>query len=101
MMFLGLFPVSFFWLRRAWRIGINKDYSYVALKKGEPPANPEKYAFLSMAFNLLPGLIFTAMILLVLITGLNYDIWTAVVGTTIWMKLCLEFILSRHAHMKK
>ena len=101
LMFLGLFPVSFFWLRRAWRIGVKKDYSYVALKKGEPPANPEKYAFLSMAFNLLPGLVFAAMILLVLVTGLSYDIWTAVVGTTIWMKLFLEFIVSRHAHMKK
>ena len=100
-MFLGLFPVAFFWLRRAWRIGIRKDYSYVALKKGKPPANPEKYAFWSMVFNLLPGLVFTAVILLVIITGLDYEIWTAVVGTTIWMKLILDFIVSRHAHMKR
>lgn len=100
-MFLGLFPVCFFWLRRAWKIGIKKDYSFVALKKGLPPANPEKYAFWSITFNLIPGLIFAAVILLVLITGLEYETWTAVVGMTLWMKLILDFIVSRHAHMKK
>lgn len=100
-MFLGLFPISIFWLRRAWKIGIKKDYSYVALKKGKPPANPEKYAFWSMALYLLPGLIFAVIILLVLITALDYDIWTAVVGTTIWMKIFFDFIVSRHAHKIK
>ena len=100
-MFLGLFPVAFFWLRRAWRIGVKKDYSYVALKKGQPPAHPEKYAIWSLIFNLVPGLIFAAMILLIIVAGLDYDIWTAVVGTTLWMKLLLDFIVSRHAHMKR
>ncbi|MCK5128282.1 MAG: hypothetical protein KAQ68_00410 [Clostridiales bacterium] len=101
LMFLGLFPLSIFWLRRAWLIGIKKDYSYVALKKGLPPENPKKYAIFSLAINLIAGLIFAAMILLVIIVGLDYEIWTAVVGTTLWTKLFIEFILSRHAHMKK
>ena len=39
---LALFPVSFFWLRRTWRILVQRDFSEVALKKGLPPANADK-----------------------------------------------------------
>ena len=100
-LFLGLFPISFFWLRKAWKIGIKKDYSYVALKKGLPPENPERYAVFSVGINIIAGLILAAIILLVIIIGLDYDTWTAVAGTTIWMKFFAEFILSRHAHSKR
>lgn len=77
-----------------------KDYSYVALKKGEPPKNPEKYAPYSAFINLLAGSIFTIVIILIVGFGLHYDIWTAIVGITLWGKLFADFIISRHAHMK-
>jgi len=99
-MFLGLFPISFFWLRRAWLIGVKKDYSYVALKKGMPPEDPEKYAVFSLTINLLAGLVLLTVILLIVITGLEYDTWTAVAGSTIWIKFFADFILGRQAHMK-
>jgi len=41
-LFLALFPMTFIWLRRAFRIFIKKNYSEVALKKGLPPKNPRK-----------------------------------------------------------
>ena len=44
LLFLALFPMAFFWLRRAYRIFIKKDYSEVALKRGEAPADPKKWA---------------------------------------------------------
>jgi hypothetical protein len=28
-----------------------------------------------------------------------YSTWSAVAGSTIWMKIIFDFILSRHAHM--
>ncbi len=99
MMFIGLFPLSFFWLKRAWSIGVKKEYSYVALKRGIPPKNPKRFAIFSVSINLISGLILVAVILLILLIGLNYDKWTAIVGTTIWTKFFAEFILSRHAHM--
>lgn len=99
-MFLGLFPISFFWLRRAWLIGVRKDYSFVALKRGLPPEHPKKYALLSVAINLIPGMVLFVTILLILFIGLAYETWTATAGITIWMKFIAEFILSRHAHMK-
>lgn len=99
-MFIGLLPLSIFWLRRAWIIGKKRDYSYVALKKGLPPNEPERYAKYSFALNLIAGLIFAIVFLLVLFTGLAYENWTAVAGITLWMKFLAEFILSRKAHMK-
>ena len=98
-MFLGLFPLSFFLLRRAWLIGKKKDYSYVALKRGLPPKEPKRYAKYSFGLNLIAGLIFAIVILLVIIAGLNYENWTAIAGVTLWMKFMAEFILSRKAHM--
>lgn len=100
LMFLGLFPLSFFWLRRAWLIGIKKDYSYVALKRGLPPKNPGKYAAVSVAINLLAGMVLVTVIVLIIAAGLAFDKWTAIAGTTIWMKFFAEFILSQQAHAK-
>ena len=43
-LFIALFPIGFFWLRRAWRIVVNRDFSDVATKHGESPPTPEKFA---------------------------------------------------------
>ena len=96
-LFLALFPIAFFWLRRAWRIIVKRDYSEVALKGGEPPPNAEKYAPYTAALNLIAGLIAAGVILLV-ITGIaTYETWSAIAGSTIWMKFFFDFIISRHA----
>ncbi len=100
MLFIGIFPISFLWLKRAWTIMIKKDYSYVALKRGVMPENPEKFAPYSLAINLIAGVVLVIVIILVLTVGLNYDNWTAIAGTTIWVKFFAEFILSRHAHIQ-
>lgn len=100
LMFLGLFPLSYFWLRRAWRIGMKKDYSYVALKRGVPPKDPAKYVAVSVGINLLAGMVLLIDILLIITTGLAFAKWTAIAGSTIWMKFIFDFILSQQAHAK-
>ncbi|HRD91808.1 MAG TPA: hypothetical protein PL117_05245 [Accumulibacter sp.] len=97
-LFLGLFPIAFFWLRRAWRILVRRDFSEVALKRGEPPADPAKYAPYAAAINLVAGGVAVAVILMVVVGGAAYDTWTAIAGSTIWMKFFADFILSRQAH---
>ncbi len=99
-MFIGLFPLSFFWLRRAWLIWKRKDYSFVALKRGLPPKEPKKYAKYYLGTNLVAGLTFATVILLIVIAGLEYKHWTAIAGSTLWLKFLIEFALSRQAHMK-
>lgn len=97
-LFLALFPIAFFWLRRAWRIVIRRDWSEVALKRGEPPSNPGKYAPYAAAINLVGGIIVAFVIVGVTAGAMAYETWTAIAGSTIWMKFIFDFILARQAH---
>ena len=97
-LFLALFPMAFFWLRRAWRIFFKRDYSEVALKGGRPPANAAKSAPYAGAINLVAGAIAVGVIVLVVGFAVPYRTWSAIAGSTIWCKFFADFILSRHAH---
>lgn len=97
-LFLALFPIAFFWLRRAWRIVVKRDWSEVALKRGEPPENPGKWAPYTAAINLIGGVIIVFVIVGVLTGAMPFETWTAIGGSTLWMKFIFDFILSRQAH---
>jgi hypothetical protein len=97
-LFLALFPMAFFWLRRAYRILFRRDFSEVALKGGEPPPNPEKWAPWELIINALAGIVILFTILGILLGSLEYERWTAIAGTTIWSKFFVSFALGRHAH---
>ena len=97
-LFLALFPMAFFWLRRAWRILVRRDFSEVALKHGEPPPNAEKWAPYEMAINAVAGVVAAFVIVGVALGNLDYDTWTALAGSTIWCKFFASFALSRQAH---
>ena len=94
---LAPFPISFFWLRRAWRIVVPRDFSEVALKCGQSPPNPEKFATYEMAVNLITGTLIVVVIVAVLLGQLDYATGSAIAGSTIWCKFFLDFSLSRHA----
>jgi hypothetical protein len=98
LLFLALFPISYYWLRRAWRIIIQRDFSEVALKRGESPPNPAKYAPYAAAFNLIATGALIYVILGVVFAFLSYETWSAIAGSTIWLKIIVDFALSRHAH---
>lgn len=97
-LFLSLFPLAFIWLRRAFRILFLKDFSEVALRRGEPAPNPEKYAPYTAAINLVAGAILVYVIFGVVVTAMPFATWTAIAGSTLWSKLFLDFALSRQAH---
>lgn len=97
-MFLALFPMAFIWLRRAWRIFIKKDYSEVALKRGEGPANPHKWAPVTGIVNLAAGLAACGTILGVLLFQVPSESWTKAAGITLWAKVFADFIVGRQAH---
>jgi hypothetical protein len=96
---LALFPVAFFWLRRAYRILFKRDFSEVALKRGEPPPNAERYAPYEMTINFVGGVVMVGVLVAVLgFQALDREDWMAIAGITLWMKLLASFALSRHAH---
>jgi small-conductance mechanosensitive channel len=97
-LFLALFPMAFFWLRRVWRILVKRDFSEVALKRGAAPPNPEKFAPYEMLVNLVAGVVIVVVIVSVLLGHLDYGTWTAIAGSTIWCKFFASYALSRHAH---
>ena len=97
-LFLALFPMAFFWLRRAWRIFVKKNYSDVALKGGVSPKNPEKFALFTGLVNVLAGAVAIFTIVGVFIGYFHYDTWSALAGITIWSKIFIDFIISRQAH---
>ncbi|MDA0189864.1 MAG: hypothetical protein OSW77_05945 [Proteobacteria bacterium] len=97
-LFLALFPIAFFWLRRAYRIFFRRDFSEVALKRGEPPPNPARFAPWTGVVNLLAGGIVVFVIGNVLAASMDYQTWSAIAGITIWMKFIADFIIGRHAH---
>lgn len=97
-LFLALFPIAFFWLRRAWRIVVKRDFSEVALKRGVSPPHPERFAPYEMAVNLVAGTVIVCVIGIVVLGLLDYSTWSAIAGSTIWCKFFASFALSRHAH---
>ncbi|SDZ92436.1 hypothetical protein SAMN05660420_00749 [Desulfuromusa kysingii] len=107
LLFLALFPMSFFWLRRVWRIFIKKNYAEVALKNGLPPANPKRWAVVVGLLNLVCGGIVTWIIIGVpfwISTGIpigpfqSYETWSAIAGMTIWGKIIADLIIRFQAH---
>lgn len=96
---LALFPVAYFWLRRAWRILVRRDFSEVALKRGVPPPDAARFAPYEMTINLVGGVVIAGVLVAVLgFQALSREDWIAVAGVTLWMKLFASFALSRHAH---
>jgi len=100
-LFLALFPMAFIWLRRAWRIIVRRDYSEVAMKGGVAAPNARKFAPAEAAINLVAGAVCAMVIVGVAAGLLPYNTWTAIAGSTIWLKLLLGFALGRHAHAVK
>ena len=100
MLYLALFPMAFFWLRRAWRIFIKHDYSEVALKGGESPPNPKKWAPATGIVNLATGgtALVTIICVVLIPSAFPYKTWSSIAGVTLWMKIFADFIVSRQAH---
>jgi len=70
-LYLALFPMAFFWFRRAWRIVVKRDFSEVAIKRGESPPDPEKYAPYAMIINLIAGVVAAVVIVSVALGQLD------------------------------
>lgn len=100
-LFLALFPISFFWLRKAYRIGVKKDYSLVAMKRGVPAPHPRKFIIPEIVLHTMASLLVMYAIYGVVVGGWHYNDWTALAGGTIWCKILFSFVLSRHAHPPK
>ena len=97
-LYLALYPVAFFWLRRAWRIFIKHDYSEVALKRGESPPNPKRWAPVIGILNTVAGAVGIWLIITIPLGRYDFESWIEIAGVTLWSKILFDFIISRQAH---
>ena len=97
-LYLSLFPAAFFWGRRSWRIFIKHDYSEVALKRGESPPHPKKWAPVTALINMAAAAIAIWLIITVPLGRYDFSTWIEIAGLTLWGKIIIDFIISRQAH---
>ena len=97
-LYLALYPSAFFWLRRAWRIFIKHDHTEVALKRGESPPNPKRWAPYSGTINLVAGAVAVWLVVTIPLGRYTFDKWIEIAGLTLWTKILLDYIVSRQAH---
>ena len=75
LMFVGIFPLGIGMLFRAWRIGVRKDYRYVADWRGRAIQDGKRWAHLVLGINGVGGVGLLAVGALVLLVGLPFAIW--------------------------
>ena len=97
-LYLALFPVAFFWLRRSFRIFIKHNYAEVALKRGEAPPNPKRWAPFTGLSNLVGGGIAVWLIIAIPLGYYTFSKWIEIAALTLWGKLLFDYIISRQAH---
>lgn len=96
----GLFPISYFWFRNAYKIAVQKDLSRVALKGGDPPENPAKWApFVALLNFAAAGALVWAVIGALPIAYIYpFEKWSGIAAVTIWFKIFGDYIIKMHAH---
>ena len=97
-LYIALFPAAYFWLRRSFRIFIKHDYSEVALKRGESPPNPKRWAPVAGLSNLAAGAVAIWLIVTIPMGRYEFAKWIEIAGLTLWGKIIIDFIISRQAH---
>lgn len=84
LMYLGVFLMAGGMLYRAGRILIGRDMRFVADWRGRTIADPERWAHLVLAVNLLGGAFLLGVGVAVLLVGLPFTVWTGTAGLVLW-----------------
>lgn len=84
LMYLGLYLIAGGMLYRAGRIAIGRDMRYVADWRGRTLADPERWAHLVLAVNLIGAAVLLAVGAAVLVVGLAFTVWTGAAGLVLW-----------------
>jgi hypothetical protein len=84
-------------LRRAWRIVFRRDSSEVALRRGTPLPDAERFVSQPGVAKLVTGGVTVATTLLVVVVAVPYATWSAIAGSMIRTRFCADFSVSRYA----
>lgn len=97
LMFVGIFPLGIGMLFRAWRVGVRKDYRYVADWRGQPISEGARWAYPVLGVNVAGGVGLLGVGVLVLLVGLPFAIWTGATALILWSYFFALQIVVRRA----
>ncbi|PPE69109.1 hypothetical protein IS481_02470 [Caldimonas thermodepolymerans] len=85
-------------LKRAWTIIVRRNFAEVAVRRGQPPRDPERWAPYAAGIHLVCGALMTGAVLAALLGLAPYATWTGTIGLTLWGYLLALHLLARAAH---
>lgn len=102
LLFLGIFFIAGGMLHRAWKIAVRKDMRHVADWRGRAVANGEQWAAWVLSINLIAAGGLLAIGLSVVVTGLEFVVWTGLSGLVLWSYyFFLRIVVARAEHIPK
>lgn len=97
LMFLGIFPIAWLLLRRAWRVGVRSELRYVVDWHGVALPDPARWARPWVLIHLGAGVCLLAVAAGVLVLGVSFEAWASLVALAIWTYYLLQHLLARRA----
>ncbi len=102
LMFLGIFLLASGMLYRVWRIAVRKDMRHVADWRGRAIVNGEEWAASVLSINLIGAGCLLGIGISVLVTGLEFMVWTGLSGLVLWSYyFFLRVVVARAEHIPK
>ena len=96
LMFIGIFPLGAGMLYRAWKVGVRKDYRYVADWRGRPIRDGKRWAVPVLGINGVGGAGLLTVGVLVVLVGLPFATWSGATALIIWSYFfALQIIVQR------
>lgn len=86
--------------RRAWTILVKRNFAEVAVRRGEAPADPERWAPYAAVIHLVAGAVVSAAVLAALLGWAPFETWSSAIGLTLWTYLFALHMLARRAHVR-
>lgn len=100
LMYLGLFLMAGGMFYRAGKIALARDMRYVADWRGRTLADPERWAHLVLAVNLLGAAVLLSIGVAVLLVGLPFTVWTGGAGLVLWSYYFFLKVIDSRAERK-
>ncbi len=102
LLFLGIFLIAGGMFYRAWRIAVKRDMRHVADWRGRVVANGEQWAAAVLSVNLIAAGCLLAIGVSVLVTGLEFVMWTGLSGLVLWSYyFFLRVVVARANHFSR
>ncbi len=101
LMFIGIFPLGVGMLFRAWKIGVRKDYRYVADWRGRAIQDGKRWAFAVLGINSVGGAGLLMVGVLVLLVGLPFTMWSGATALIFWSYFFALQIVVQRAQISK